>query len=202
MAIRFSSGVVRTPGCSAQPGHQAVWLSRQGDEAMKTRRTFVLLALVLLAALLLAAPVQAGRKVTEFLAASVSWDYTLIGESTTGGVLHQQIRGVETMRATDPRFEGTLTTDFVCIGLPGHPQSDPTGASWGTCNYTWRLEATGSSGWQGVAHGYPQTDFRVLMMKATGQGYGEFSGMKIEWTISADFYQDPYYIRGSITGSE
>ena len=165
---------------------------------MRTRRLSLVLALAFLAALLVVVPVQAGRKVTEFLAYTNSWQEDPI-ERPTGAALHYYNHTSEIIHATDLRIEGTLTTQWKCSALWEHKLSVPGEVYWGQCNTTWRVEVTDSDGWEGVGHWYPQADFRVLMMKYTGTGYGQFKGMKVELTMSLDFYQEPYFITGRIT---
>ena len=164
---------------------------------MRTRRLSLVFALMFLAALLVVAPVQAGRTVAEFMAYT-DFISDSPSERTTGIVGHSHNSVVERTHATDPRFEGLLTTDWECIALYDHP-GIVEGNPWGPCKINWQVEVTDSDGWEGVGHLYPQSDFRVRVLKCAGQGYGQFTGMRVEWAISLDFYQEPYYITGRIT---
>jgi hypothetical protein len=167
---------------------------------MKVRRLSLIVVLVVLSAILLAAPVQAGRAVTEF----VAWNTSIAFEwstRTTGGVVHGSNSFVEGITSSDPKFQGTLTSHYECIGSEGHPQSTAD-YPWGPCNGVWRLEVPGSGGWwEGNAKGMPQSDFRVYCARATGKGYGAFAGMKVEW-IQADLSEWGVQRVVRITGSE
>ena len=151
---------------------------------MKTRRLFLCIGLVLLATLFVVLPAQAEKpKVTEFVAynTSVAFEWTV---RSTGGADHGSNSFVEGIDSIDPRFRGTLTSHYECIGLVGHPQST-SDYPWGPCNGAWRLGVPGSGGWwEGNGKGMPQADFRVHCIRATGRGYGRFAGMKVEWIIA------------------
>jgi hypothetical protein len=149
---------------------------------MKTRRFPLCLALLLLAALCIAFPAQAGRTASGFVATNTSyWDNFVW--HTAGNSIHRTNTFVEGITSPDARFRGTLNSQYECGGTIVHP-NDP-GIGWGPCNGNWRLDVPGTGGWwEGHANGLPQADYRVGVVKATGKGYGAFAGMKVQWDIT------------------
>jgi hypothetical protein len=153
---------------------------------MQTRRLGMCIALVVLVALFVALPAQAGKPVvTEFQAYSTSFDYIEpLVWYTTGAVWHGGSVTIENIESGDARFRGAMTTSWYNIYMPDHAHR-PSQIGWGPCTTDWRLDVPDLGGWwEGAGKVYPQTDSRVLTMRATARGYGSFTGMKVEYTLA------------------
>jgi hypothetical protein len=154
---------------------------------MKLRRLSLVLALVLLAAFLVVAPVQAGRTVkpvTFCWTELTTWDW--------------QERGVGATLHVDWLLEGPLASDDdsrVCGFLSWTQEIsvvfNPELFWWGPITGHWRMvvpQADGSlAGWEGVSRVHPQQDPikwpKAWVARGTGNGFGRYKNMRIEWTV-------------------
>ena len=163
---------------------------------MKMRRLSLVLVLVLLAALLLVVPVQAGRTVTAFVHVPVH----LIGvvfadESWTGPVLHGHYV-IKAWVDGGPKLAGELTWTCQEVSVTPNPH-DPNGF-WGTAPGTWKIiiSAPGQplSGWEGTVS-HPPAKQGHENLYARGNGFGMYKNMHIEWAIidGMTLFTDPYY---------
>jgi len=168
----------------------------RGDHNMHIRRLSLSVALFLLAALFVLLPAYAAAPPSAAFTAYNTTYADHVDLRYTGAVEHRSGYVHMDILATDARFTGSMSMDFGCIALYDHPQALDY-MPWGPCPFTWRL-GTAAAGWEGVGRIYPQSDARVLLTKATGNGYGAYRHMKIEWTMSA--WADTWNMAGTIKG--
>jgi hypothetical protein len=173
-----------------------VWSSMhisKGGITMKVRKLSLIVALVVLGAILLAAPVQAERTVVPYTCEYEEILEESYGWYQTGGVLHITglIRGK--MSCDTPMLDGgTMVTTIKIAYVPGNPHPDPVGLGWGPVVGKWRMEVPTTagqptSGWQGVIHQHPWSDPdkwpEVMVLWSSGNGFGLYQGMHMEGTV-------------------
>ncbi len=154
---------------------------------MKLRKLVSMCALALLVVAVLAVPAQAAPPQTEeFIAVDTDFVWIDSVERLTGNASHYINTWYEVVDSPDPRFRGTLSSEYVCNGTQlNHP--NPTEwpgwglVGWGPCRGVWKLEVTADSGWVGQGAGLPQSDYRQGMGTSTGVGYGTLKGMTVKW---------------------
>ena len=167
---------------------------------MKMRKLSMLCALVLLAAAVLVLPVQAGRTVTPFTfqqtGVTVDFPYYVV----TGAIDHLVMVMQGTVVSTEPRLNGgTLTSVLHGVGVYPNPHNVIGGSSWGPIPGTWQIITTGPgvppSGWEGICQvhpwSYPAKSPDVMVVRATGNGFGAYKGTHIEWS-----YRFPWPFNG------
>src|SRR5512139_2277330 len=147
---------------------------------MKVRKLSLVLALVVLSAMLLAAPVQAGRthiSVTFQPTETAAMDFPNC--RWTGPVLHcGWLVDVPTL-GNEPEVTGTfsLTMDDALVVYPNaHSSTEPGGPGWGPITGTWQL-VTAEGAWEGRAHMFPMYSEvgkfpKSWYMKGSGNGTG------------------------------
>ena len=154
---------------------------------MKTRRLSLVLMLVLLTALLVVVPVQAGRTVTQVQFWPVD-DPSWTGElpyRETGAVGHYVWSLEGPVEGSDPRVEGNLSWTMQGPTVWPNPHPCAPDAYWGPLDGTWRL-VTPEGGWEGTCRVPVWCDpvkWPDSPMTARGNGFGAYKNMHIEWTM-------------------
>jgi len=159
---------------------------------MKVHKLFSVVLLVVCSAMLLAAPVQAGRATTPvtFQITDMSIGYT----ERMAGPISQRVWLIEGPVASDDgRLVGYLTWNLyvTCVWPNAHNASAPPDLVWGPVSSDWQIvtSAPGEplSGWRGTAHTRPQIDPAkwegINNYRATGNGFGLYRSLHIEWRL-------------------
>ena len=132
---------------------------------------------------------------------SIQVDSMSIVES--GPIWHTAFDMWGTVTGSDPRVSGYFALHSLGPTVIPNPHNIPDVAYWGPGNLTWRLEVTNGSGWEGTGHVHPQNDMEKwpdsFLVRANGLGYGEYEGMRIEWTVRSVWDACAYIFEGEIT---
>jgi hypothetical protein len=155
---------------------------------MKARKLSLVLALVVLSAMLLAAPVQAGRTVTPFTFQMTDVVYELPKYVMTGPVGHFIFVAKGTVVSGDPRLDGGQLT-ITWHGPEVYPNPHPVilGTAWGPVPGKFEIILPGEplAAWQGSTSWPPWSDPTkwpdTLMARGRGNGVGAYKNMHIEW---------------------
>ncbi|MBN1402549.1 MAG: hypothetical protein JXA74_17040 [Anaerolineae bacterium] len=158
---------------------------------MGTRRLWLTVVLALLSAVLLAAPVQAGRTATPFVFQMVGCESGQVGLDCgyyeTGAAQHWDCLLTGPVAGGPEAVTGYLTWRQTGPCIVDHPYSAGDGAWWGPAKAEWKLAVSDGSGWMGHGHTDPWTDPDKWpnsgMEHAKGVGYGDYGGMYIEFTF-------------------
>ena len=176
---------------------------------MKTRRLSLVLMLVLLTALLLVAPVQAGRAVTGFTftipGADWDWDTIVSTWRDTGPVDHFVVVIKAKVSSANQKLNGgklTLTLQDHCVT----PNRHDIGGCWGPAPGKWQIVASAEggalSGWEGTTSGGPWTDPRfprMHILNGSGHGFGVYKNMHIDWTVKLTEIPGDWEFSGQIS---
>ena len=169
---------------------------------MKLHKLSSIIILVLLSAILLAAPVQAGRTVIPFTFGWTDIYADFLSYRIVGTVEQFSYIFTATIVSEEPRLDGAKLTMYgYCtrqLDSP-HPPDPALGGGWGPTYGTWSIitsaEGEPASGWQGVSHIPPQgeparwPDF-VLQYRASGNGFGEYKNTRLTYTCFVPPYGD------------
>jgi hypothetical protein len=178
----------------------------KGGIRMKLRRLSLVVVLVALSAILLAAPVQAGRSVTPFrfgfqecnVPVDPGYSFT---ERNSGPVVHLTFDMWGTVTGSDPRVTGYFTLESIGPIVVPNPHNTDV-AFWGPGDGTWCLAGPNGSGWKGSSHVHAQNDMAKwpdsFLVRAKGVGYGDYEGLRIEFTVRTLWDMCPYVFEGEI----
>jgi len=159
---------------------------------MKMRRLSLIMLSVLMIAVVLVSPVLAGRATTPVTfqlqdpALAITW-------RDTGAATQSIWVFTGPVTSSDDRLTGDMTwTLRVTMVWPNaHNANVLPGTVWGPADCEWQIvtSAPGEmpSGWRGTAHTQPQVDPAkwddVNIYRGTGNGFGLYRGMHIEWRL-------------------
>lgn len=162
---------------------------------MKVRRMSLVVVLVLLSAILLAVPVQAGRNMSQFTfhLTRIDVDYFIPRENTGAVFLFAWGIAGPVEGSGDNRVNGTFTWDVKSTTILPNSHYDAANYGWGPGTGTWRIASEdGFSGWEGNSIAFALGDLKPSNpFRARGVGFGKYKNMQIEWTVMLNIPFDP-----------